>query len=226
MPSPVDALMAGQQVPIPRRLVQATSHPHRRGLPGVSQQRHRAPTGRRLTRPTPGPQNGGGGVMVKSVQQGHRPMWTACVATGVLVGCVAALGAQSPGKVYGDGVSAASAVAVQALLDHPDSYVGKTVRVDGTVSAVCQSMGCWLEIGDPSIGRGIRFKVKDGVVVFPKDAAGRKAAAEGVFEQIATSPVREAHHDDPRARPADGTPVPVMPTDKIYWVRARGAILY
>lgn len=163
--------------------------------------------------------------MVKPVERGRRSMW-ACLGAWVIVGLVASVGAQSPGKVYGDGVSAENAVTVQALLDHPDRYVGKTVRVDGTVSAVCQSMGCWLEIGDPAIGRGVRFKVKDGVVVFPKDAAGRKASAEGVFERIDTSPVREAHHDDPRARPADGTPVLAMPTDKIYWVRARGAILY
>jgi hypothetical protein len=136
------------------------------------------------------------------------------------------ISAQPSGKVYGEGVSATSAVTVQALLDHPDRYLGKTVRVDGTVSAVCQAMGCWLEIGDPAIGRGVRFKVKDGVVVFPKDAAGRKASAEGIFEEIATSPVREAHQEDPRTRAADGAPLPATPTEKIYWVRARGAVLY
>lgn len=163
---------------------------------------------------------------MKSLTQGRRSMWRAYLAVVMTVGLGALVGAQAPGKVYGDGVAATSAVAVQALLDHPDRYVGKTVRVDGTVSAVCQSMGCWLEIGDSAIGRGVRFKVTDGVVVFPKDAAGRKASAEGVFEQIATSPVREAHHDDPRARSAAGTPVPAMPTEKIYWVRASGAILY
>lgn len=165
--------------------------------------------------------------MVESVRQRGHGSWRVCLGAGAIVlGLVASLGAQAPGKVYGAGVSVANAVAVQMLLDHPDRYVGKTVRVDGTVSAVCQSMGCWLEMSDPAIGRGVRFKVKDGVVVFPRDAAGRKASAEGGFEQIATSPVREAHHDDPRARPADGTPVPATPTEKVYWVRARGAILY
>lgn len=158
-----------------------------------------------------------------------RREWVGGVLRVGAVGLMAwptAAGAQSAGKVYGEGVSTTRAVAVKALLEAPHRYVGKTVRVDGTVSAVCQSMGCWLEISDPALGRGIRFKVRDGVVVFPKDAAGRKVSAEGVFEQIETSPVREAHHDDPRASPANGAPAPATATEKVYWVRASGAVLY
>jgi hypothetical protein len=134
--------------------------------------------------------------------------------------------AETPAKVYGAGVSQKDVVAVKALLEQPERYVGKTVRVEGVVSAVCQSMGCWLEISDPAIGRGVRFKVQDGVIVFPKDAAGKKASAEGVFEQIATSPVREAHQEHARAKDATGVPAPAAPTEKIYWVRASGAVLY
>lgn len=134
--------------------------------------------------------------------------------------------AEAPGKVYGAGVSLETAVTVKALLEQPERYVGKTVRVDGTVSAVCQGMGCWLEISDPTIGRGVRFKVQDGVIVFPRDAAGRKASAQGVFEQIVTSPVREAHQEHAKAKDAAGTPAPAGPTEKLFWVRASGAVLY
>lgn len=151
------------------------------------------------------------------------------VMTGLLIGCallVAPAGrADETGRTYGRGVSLKTAVPVKALLEQPQRYVGKTVRVDGTVSAVCQSMGCWLEISDPELGRGVRFKVQDGVIVFPKDAAGRQGSAEGVFEEIASSPVREAHHGDARAREADGRPTPEAPAEKIYWVRATGAVL-
>lgn len=147
------------------------------------------------------------------------------LACAVLALVGAAAGAQPPGKTYGAGVTGRTAVPVRALLEHPERYVGKTVRVDGTVSAVCQSMGCWLEITDPALGRGIRFKVKDGVIVFPKDAVGRDASAEGQFEEIASSPVREAHQEDARAREANGAPAPATPTEKVYWVRASGAVL-
>jgi hypothetical protein len=134
--------------------------------------------------------------------------------------------ADAAGKVYGSGVSKRDAVAVKALLEQPDRYVGTTVRVEGTVSAVCQGMGCWLEIADPALGRGVRFKVQDGVIVFPRDAVGKKASAEGVFEEIATSPVREAHQENARAKESAGVPTPATPTEKIYWVRASGAVLY
>ena len=65
--------------------------------------------------------------------------------------------------------------------------------MDGVVTQVCQSMGCWIEIADPALGRGIRFKAKDGVIVFPKDASGRKVSAQGTFEEIAYVAVRESH---------------------------------
>ena len=160
-------------------------------------------------------------------RQGSRAIgWAAWALLVALTAATAEAQGEGTGKTYGAGVKATRAVAVKALLDEPTSYVGKVVRVDGVVSAVCQSMGCWLEISDPDIGRGVRFKVKDGVIVFPRDAQGRRASAEGVFEEIATSPVREAHQAGDRAREATGTPAVTPPAEKIYWVRASGAVLY
>ena len=118
------------------------------------------------------------------------------------------------------------AVPVGTLLDQPKTYAGKAVRVDGVVAKVCQSMGCWIEITDPALGRGVRFKAKDGVIVFPKDAPGHKVSAQGTFEEIATSPVREAHGEHAKSAENSGKPAPATPTEKIYWVRVTGAVLY
>ncbi len=153
------------------------------------------------------------------------------VGLGVLVGMIGAgqgLRAADEGKSYGEGVTMKTPVAVAALLESPKAHVGKTVRVDGVVSKVCQAMGCWIEIADPALGRGVRFKAKDGVIVFPKDAPGRKVAAQGVFEEIATSPVRETHDAHARSAEASGKPASPSgtPTEKIYWVRVTGAVLY
>ena len=143
----------------------------------------------------------------------------------LLTGGVTLLAAED-GKTYGKGVSLSRAVPVATLLATPVPHVGKDVRVDGVISKVCQSMGCWIEIADPALGRGIRVKAKDGVIVFPKDAPGRKVSAQGVFEEIATSPVREAHAEHAKSAENSGKPVPGVPTEKIYWVRATGAVLY
>jgi hypothetical protein len=130
------------------------------------------------------------------------------------------------GKTYGDGVTLTRAVPVATLLATPTAHVGKAIRVDGVVSKVCQSMGCWLEIADPAIGRGIVFKAKDGVIVFPKDAPGRKVSAQGVFEEIVTSPVRESHGEHAKSAENSGKPAATAPTEKVYWVRATGAVLH
>ncbi len=136
------------------------------------------------------------------------------------------LRAEDAGKPYGDGVTLKRAVPIADLLARPQAHAGKTVRVDGVVSQVCQSMGCWIEIADPDLGRGVRFKARDGVIVFPKDAAGRKVSAQGTFEEIATSPVRESHAEHARSAENSGKPTPATPTEKIYWVRVSGAVLY
>jgi hypothetical protein len=143
----------------------------------------------------------------------------------LLTGGLTSLAAED-GKTYGKGVRLERAVPVATLLETPVPHVGKDVRVDGVISKVCQSMGCWIEIADPALGRGIRVKARDGVIVFPKDAAGRKVSAQGVFEEIATSPVREAHAEHAKSAENSGKPVPGVPTEKIYWVRATGAVLY
>lgn len=148
------------------------------------------------------------------------------VLCATLLAGIVTIRAAEEGRTYGDGVTLARAVPVATLLQTPAAHVGKAVRVDGVVSKVCEAMGCWMEIADPALGRGIRFKARDGVIVFPADAPGHKVSAQGVFEEIATSPVREAHAEHPKSAGSSGRPVPATPTEKIYWVRATGAVLY
>jgi RecJ-like exonuclease len=71
-------------------------------------------------------------------------------------------------------------VALAKLLAAPGDYVGKTVQVRGKIVDVCQEMGCWLELTNTD-GQKIRIKVEDGVIVFPKDSAGKTVTAEGKF---------------------------------------------
>lgn len=148
------------------------------------------------------------------------------VMVGLAVAVCGAVVQAQGGKTYGEGVTLKTAVAVATLLEQPQAHVGKAVRVDGVIGKVCQAMGCWLEIVEPASGRGIRVKARDGVIVFPKDAAGRKVSAQGVLEEIATSPVRETHGDHAKSAENSGRPRPGTPTEKIYWVRAAGAVLY
>jgi hypothetical protein len=89
---------------------------------------------------------------------------------------------------YGDGVTLDEAVAIDTLLENPNDYVGRKVRVDGVITAVCKKRGCWMQVTNPDSGNGVRIKVEDGVIVFPYTSMGHEAQAEGVFEAIKLTP--------------------------------------
>ncbi len=73
---------------------------------------------------------------------------------------------------------------IKELLANPDKYLGKDVKVEGEITAVCQNMACWINVKDGSTPETITVKVNDGEIVFPKDGTGRKVVAQGKFEKI------------------------------------------
>jgi hypothetical protein len=89
----------------------------------------------------------------------------------------------------GAGITLKDATPIASLVNHPDLYVGKKVRIDGVGTAVCQEMGCWIAIAadEKPDSPTVRVKVEDGVIVFPASAKGKKVSAEGIFEAIAAN---------------------------------------
>ncbi len=87
-------------------------------------------------------------------------------------------------KKLGKGVSVKTATPVKELLTQPEKYLGKVVMVEGEMMKVCQDAGCWTLVKDASYADPILIKVPDGVIVFPKDGAGRKIAAQGTLVKI------------------------------------------
>jgi hypothetical protein len=83
-------------------------------------------------------------------------------------------------KKYGKALSEKSVTLVSDILTAPQQFDGKRVRVKGAVVDVCQERGCWIKIASDRESENIRFKVEDGVIVFPLDAKGKDAVAEGV----------------------------------------------
>jgi hypothetical protein len=90
---------------------------------------------------------------------------------------------------FGKGVTLTEATSIKALYETPDKFVGKTIRIDGVVTAVCEEMGCWMALGETDKAQNtVRLKVEhDAGIVFPIAAKGKNASAEGVFEKIADS---------------------------------------
>lgn len=83
-------------------------------------------------------------------------------------------------KKYGKPLTVKEVTKVSEILAHPEKYDGKKVRVQGAVVDVCSKRGCWIRLASDKEFENILFKVEDGVIVFPMDAKGKTAVAEGV----------------------------------------------
>jgi hypothetical protein len=112
------------------------------------------------------------------------------------------------------------------LVTHADDYVGKTVQVKGKITAVCQMMGCWMELTNDA-GQRIHIKVEDGDIVFPKDSAGKLAIAEGKFTK--TELTREQAVAQAKEEAADNgrkfDPSKIKNGMTLYQIEGTGAVI-
>lgn len=117
-------------------------------------------------------------------------------------------------------------MSVDKLLAAPDLYVGKTVQVKGKVTEVCQMMGCWINLTDGG-SRMIRIKVNDGELVFPKDAPGKQALAEGKLSRMQLSKeqtIAAAKHEaEEQGRKFD--PAAIKTGKTVYQIEGTGAVI-
>ncbi len=104
--------------------------------------------------------------------------WMYALLIPLLLG--ATLATAGEGKVYGKKVTIKEVTPIADILANPEKYDGKQVLVEGKVGDVCKKMGCWMMLTGEGKGESIRVKVKDGEIVFPQDARGRMARAQGV----------------------------------------------
>ena len=78
--------------------------------------------------------------------------------------------------------ASASKVALVDVAKKPTDYIGKTFATTGTVTAVCQHMGCWMELKDDS-GSDAHIKMAGHAFFVPKDASGKKARVLATLEK-------------------------------------------
>jgi hypothetical protein len=83
----------------------------------------------------------------------------------------------SSGQRYGKELTDAKLVPVQDVFEHPESYQGKTIKLEGTILEVCQKQGCWLTLG--SGDKHLMVDMSDHTFFVPKDSSGRHVVVEG-----------------------------------------------
>ena len=74
-------------------------------------------------------------------------------------------------------IRSTNAVALSSIARDATKYANQTVKTEGRVTAVCEAMGCWMEIADTNSTAHIRMTGHSFFI--PKDASGRRAVLEG-----------------------------------------------
>lgn len=99
----------------------------------------------------------------------------------VMVMGVAAVAMAAQEKKFGAALTLTEVTKVSDIYANPEKFSGKRVQVQGPIVDVCESMGCWLALGSDKEFESIRFKVEDGVIVFPMSIKGKNAKVEGII---------------------------------------------
>jgi uncharacterized protein DUF4920 len=118
-----------------------------------------------------------------------------CLASIALAGTPAS--GTDPVRV-GAAITTKKSTRIENLAKDPKKYVGRTVRIDGTVKKVCQGAGCWVEVAS---SQGVTFLAKslDESVLLPKDCAGRKIMVQGVVTMLPAKEAEAHQHAEPVA---------------------------
>lgn len=99
----------------------------------------------------------------------------ATVAIGTLLSSCARQSATS--AHFGEPFTQAPLVEIGQLLDKPDDFQRKAVRVKGTIERQCPMAGCWFFINDGK-GRSLKVELGDYLPKLPQNI-GNTAEAEG-----------------------------------------------
>ena len=136
--------------------------------------------------------------------------------------------AQTEETKLGGEISLSEKTKISDILADHESYLDKTVLVEGEVLDVCPHMGCWMELKSDVGDQKIKIKVKDGEIVFPMEAIGSNALVEGKVYKIELTQQQAVdyfrHIAEESGKAFDSTSV-VGPMT-IYQIKGLGAEIY
>lgn len=123
------------------------------------------------------------------------------------------------GFVYGNDLSSdVQSTLLSDLIANPENYEGKTISVSGSITDVCQAMGCWMKISDGNNEIMVQTLHK---FFLPKDAVGGNAVTEGKFKmtEISEEHAKEMTKEslNPKVKPED-----IKGPQKVYVIQATG----
>ena len=125
------------------------------------------------------------------------------------------------GMLYGKSIDPTSkTVSYTELVAGMSESNGKIITVKGTVSEVCQAMGCWMTMTEN--GATTRVKTQHEFLL-PKDVAGREAIVTGKFNitEISEDDARHFNEESPNPKKSED----IVGPQKAYEIEATGIVI-
>lgn len=123
---------------------------------------------------------------------------------------------------FGAAFTLSEGMPAHTALSNPQDYTGKTIRLSGTITDVCQKKGCWMVIEDN--GLHMRVLMKDHAFAVAKDASGKSCDIEGIIIGKEENP-EETEHYASESRPGTVIPEKARKETTVYQFHATGVQL-
>ena len=130
-------------------------------------------------------------------------------------------------KELGKKISLKKKTSISKILENPEKFMGKKVLVEGTILAVCEKRGCWMELASDKEFQKIKIKVKDGEIVFPLEASGKTALVEGEVYKISMTQeeaIKSAQHEAEEHK-TKFDPSTIKGPVTLYQIKGLGAVI-
>lgn len=105
----------------------------------------------------------------------------------VLLVTVSTAFALDSGKKVGKELSDNDPVTITSLLENPEDFVGKTVKIEGVVVDMCVKRGGWMDLAGDKEFTKFTADAKTADFKFPLDSKGKTAIVEGEITKITVS---------------------------------------
>jgi hypothetical protein len=104
-------------------------------------------------------------------------------------------------QTFGEKITEEGAIPVEQLGAMLNDTNSVAIKLTGTVSAACQTKGCWMTLKNPG-GEELRVTFKDYAFFVPKDCAGKTAFVDGVarIETTSVADLKEFAKDDKKSK--------------------------
>lgn len=121
--------------------------------------------------------------------------------------------------LYGQPITVSEVLTVSEAIERIDQVTDSPVLVEGTVTQVCQTRGCWMVVKDDH--NSIRVRFADYGFFVPWESAGKIARIQGTIK-VETVSEDVARHWAEKAQPADVSPDEIHGDQHVAMMTATG----